>query len=886
MKTACRRLTAALSALTLLLTLAACKNKDTAEIHAIDFQPAPAYEAEYISLPVPTGDLIGCCTDGEYMYILADEKTGDEVRSVLCRVSLPDGTVTELVDYQAPKPMESAVTTRLGPVLAPDGSLWVYERWTMVNYDLPEDFDPERESKSKYYTGRDDFHHLRQLDPVTGREKKLADISSAIRELDVSDLFGVSGFMVDDKENIYVSGTGGAAVLDKEGGLLFTLQASLPYSALSNTNGGALALLPDGSAAALTVLPSGKREVRAIDASAGNWGADSYELPAGVDRIYSGTNGFLFYYVTGGVLQAWEPEETEGRMLLSWPTADLDGTVMCFAPQDGNKLAVLTLAQNGAFGDDDYWYNADIRLTMLFPADKPVPDGKIRLVYGTIGEDSAMRYRINAFNRQHDDCYIEICNYAGPGVELFYDADRAAAQDAALKLLSAEVVSGSGPDIWDKSLPIDLYARKGALEDLWPWIDGDDELGRENLMSHVLDCMSVDGKLYKAANTFAIVTLVARSDVVGDRTSWTLEELLDYYAALPEGATIMEPDWKGRVLLRQLLLKDVGRWVNWSDGTCSFDSDSFKAVLELCGRITGEEDVLSGTDEQIGLQEGRQLAVQAWLYGRDDLLYYDALCAGPEHVTDYVSYLNENNIYSALLEEEGNWRDKDTVTICPALSDARDARELGKLSGAYPIAADAAIGTLEGGGYAAYVGYPVEEGSGNSFWLNQPVGMSASCRNKDAAWEYIRQCLLPSGTATVEDSNGTTFSTVGFPINKEAFDRYMAFEPEWFVRDDGEYLLDQDGNRIEKPGDHMIPVPAGYGDGLSTMVIFDMALNETQIGRFMELYNSIGPSQSADSELAGMIDEQAAAYFAGDKSLDETVDLIQRRVTLYVNENR
>lgn len=559
---------------------------------------------------------------------------------------------------------------------------------------------------------------------------------------------------------------------------------------------------------------------------------------------------------------------------------------MCFALRDGGKLAALTLSQNGSFGDSDYWYHTDIRLTILSPADKPVPDRKIKLVYGTIGEDSAMRSRINAFNRQHDDCYIELRNYAGPGVELFYDADRAAAQDAALKLLNAEVVSGSGPDIWDKSLPIDLYARKGALEDLWPWIDGDDELGRENLMSHVLDCMSIDGELYKVAGTFAIVTLVARSDVVGSWTGWTLEELLDCYAALPEGSTIMEPDWRGRVLLRQLLLRDVGRWIDWSDGTCSFDSNSFKAVLELCGRMTGEENVLSRTDEQIGLQEGRQLAVQAWLHGRDDLLHYDALCAGPEHVTDYVSYLNENNIFGALIDEEGNWRDKDTVTICPALSDARDARKLGKLSGAYPIAADAVIGALEGGGYAAYVGYPVEEGSGNSFWLDQPVGMSASCRNKEAVWEYIRQFLLPGGTAAAEDSKGITYSAVGFPVNKEAFDQYMGFEPEWFIRDDGEYLLDRDGNRIEKPRDHMIPVPAGYGDGLSTMVIFDMALNETQTDRFMELYNSIGPSQGADSVLISIIDEQAAACFAGDKSLDETADLIQRRVSLYVNENR
>jgi hypothetical protein len=35
-----------------------------------------------------------------------------------------------------------------------------------------------------------------------------------------------------------------------------------------------------------------------------------------------------------------------------------------------------------------------------------------------------------------------------------------------------------------------------------------------------------------------------------------------------------------------------------------------------------------------------------------------------------------------------------------------------------------------------------------------------------------------------------------------------------------------------------------------------------------------------------IITEEAANYFNGQKSLDETADIIQNRVTTYVNENR
>ena len=88
----------------------------------------------------------------------------------------------------------------------------------------------------------------------------------------------------------------------------------------------------------------------------------------------------------------------------------------------------------------------------------------------------------------------------------------------------------------------DAYARKGYLEDLWPWIDGDQELGgREALMEHALECVSVDGKLYKVSPAFTIVTLAARSDLVGRRTGWTLEELLDCWRQMPEAAGSPNP---------------------------------------------------------------------------------------------------------------------------------------------------------------------------------------------------------------------------------------------------------------------------------------------------------------------------------------------------------
>lgn len=891
MKQRSKRPEAVLLAAILVLSLAACDSRGK-EVHKVNWVTAPAYLAEDVALPVQTGDLIGCCTDGEYMYILADEKAeSGEVRSTLARVYLANGTAEVLDGYQATVVPDGGFKNTLGPVLAPDGTMWLYEMWTISYYDLPEDFDPEKEPMGQYYTGREDFHHLRQLDPATGRQKDLIDLSDAVRTLDISEIFDVAGFVVDGGGNIYFAGTGGVAALDKNGNYLFTLEASLPYGSVHNTSGSSLALLPDGTPAVLTILPGGKRAVRTIDAAAKGWGGERYELPVGVDLIYGGTNGFLFYYTTGGALWAWEPEAEEGRTLLSWAAAELSGAVMCFAPQDNGKLSVLTLTQSGASSDDDYWYKADIRLSMLSPTDKSPSDGKTKLVYGTIGTDSVLRSRINQFNSGNDRYYIELRNYAGEGVEAF-DLD-SATREAAQKLLSAEVASGRAPDIWDASLPLDLYARKGMLEDLWPYIDSDPEISRDTLMSHVLDCASVDGKLYKVFNSFSIRTAAARSEVVGGRTGWTLEEMLDCYADMPEGSTILGT-FQGKLwTLQDLVSYNYEEWIDWTTGECRFDSEDFKALLELSSRA---EDKLSTEVDQedwnrlangADVRAGRQLMLSVVLEGMADILCCEAMMGGPQCLTDYEAYLNANNIFDARVDDDGNWRD-DSVLVCQALSRAASYRFRGR-AGGNTLSPDAVFGAVEGGGYVSYVGFPSASGMGSCFELpdagsltGSTLGISAVCRDKEGAWAYARQYLLPGSSSTVQ-LDGMYYVSFGFPINREDFNALL--EPKWFQREDGEYVLDQDGGRIEEPQD-VCAVPAHFMNMESSMVVYQLAPNELQMERFWDLYNAINCVGGAESEVWKIIREQAEIYFAGDKSLDETADLIQRRATLYVNENR
>ena len=104
----------------------------------------------------------------------------------------------------------------------------------------------------------------------------------------------------------------------------------------------------------------------------------------------------------------------------------------------------------------------------------------------------------------------------------------------------------------------------------------------------------------------------------------------------------------------------------------------------------------------------------------------------------------------------------------------------------------------------------------------------------------------------------------------------------WLNTETGEYFLDKNGERVEY-SEHAL---AAGNPGDIILMAYLFAPSEAQLERFWNLYNAIDHLTGEDSELLDIICEQAQPYFAGDKTLEETANLIQRRAQLYVNENR
>lgn len=435
----------------------------------------------------------------------------------------------------------------------------------------------------------------------------------------------------------------------------------------------------------------------------------------------------------------------------------------------------------------------------------PAPEEEVTtLIYANLTEGGVDRQAVDKFNSSHEDVQIEVRDY--------FDEENSSGRSGRDRLLT-EIGAGKFPDIIDlgrrkgapfiSQLPYEMLVSKGYLEDLWPYIENDPELGWEGVVEAPLKAAEVNGGLYMIFNAVTIYTMVGAEDVVGDRHSWTIADMQETLASMPEDSTVMEFYLNKDDVFHRLMSMSLDNYVDWDTGECFFTGDKFRSVLEFINSFPDEspargrtrEESMEATEEMNKrLREGRQMTTWQILNQPLEIQYLDAVYGG--------------------------------------------------------------------GGKASFVGCPMEDGSvGSSFSVGgRALCMSSTCQDKEAAWEFLRQEILPKYT-TLESmyeglSGGRTGRAVGIPVNR------------------ADYEMIKLANRSR------------------CTINYDFLLGEThkatqeEVGRFDDLVNSIDKLELQDGEIYDIVFENVSAYFAGDKTLDETCDLIQRRVQLYVDEMR
>lgn len=165
------------------------------------------------------------------------------------------------------------------------------------------------------------------------------------------------------------------------------------------------------------------------------------------------------------------------------------------------------------------------------------------------------------------------------------------------------------------------------------------------------------------------------------------------------------------------------------------------------------------------------------------------------------------------------------------------------------------------GGDITYIGYPNKDKDGSYFSFTGTMGIYSNSEVKDGAWEFLRTFMTKEYQGMQENIT---------PTRKDCFDLMIkqktATEP----------YTDEFGREIQ-------PVSESFGGDL------DMELkpfSQEEIEFYKSLVDNTKKVEEENEFVMDIIREEVKAYFAGDKSVDDTADIIQNRVTTYVNENR
>ena len=158
-------------------------------------------------------------------------------------------------------------------------------------------------------------------------------------------------------------------------------------------------------------------------------------------------------------------------------------------------------------------------------------------------------------------------------------------------------------------------------------------------------------------------------------------------------------------------------------------------------------------------------------------------------------------------------------------------------------------------GQMACIGFPTTDGSmGTYMEASQAIGITEKSAHKDGAWAFIRMLL--------GEESQDAIHMRGLPLRISSLEKALAKAME---KDENEF-----SSVIMSDGGFMYEVKEA---------------TQEQIDALRRLLEAAKPWKNSDSAILSIVTEEAASYFAGQKTAQEAADIIQSRVQIYISEN-
>lgn len=547
------------------LSLAACGNGDSttnnpsgdgtgeAYVYVPEFVTLETKEGAHLSSPTLHGDRLYYST---YTY---NEETGESSSQLNYRM-LSDINSEKIMSL--PEMEIEGYETNMGSFVFDDeGNM--YTIWTVYPvYEEGEDYDYNDQT---LYLAKYDSN----LNQIYSQ-----DIGAALT--DEMNRY-VQNLVVDKNGKIYGSSNNVIHVFSSEG----TFEKSIPI----NTDWiNDLLVTADGRIFASYYGMQGVELVE-IDTATGTTGATFTNIPDMNGSMKGGSEGKIL--VSGfSKLYEYDLATQESTEVLNWVDSNIDG----------NNVRDFTVLEDGrivAYCDN---YNGASELAYLTKTEASQVAQKEIITLATLYESNIQEAVVN-FNKSNNQYQIKMKAYIDDTAEWTETT-----YTDAIARFNADIVGSDSPDIFDlSSLDWKNLASKGALEDLTPYMEASTIANTKDFVPSVLAAYNVDGKQLTVPASFMINTMMGKSSLVGSEPGWTLEDVMALADAHPEASLMRYVNKENALSL--CLQYNSESFIDYENGTCSFDSPEFIQVLEFANRFDAEtnyDDISFPTQIQSG----------------------------------------------------------------------------------------------------------------------------------------------------------------------------------------------------------------------------------------------------------------------------------------------
>ena len=297
---------------------------------------------------------------------------------------------------------------------------------------------------------------------------------------------------------------------------------------------------------------------------------------ANTEQVMPGGGGYDFFLSSDSTLRGVTLSTGTITEILSWADWDLAGSTGGVAWLDEETFLVSTYSLLSG--------SSSVLTLSRMPAAEIPEKTAVRLAVGlsedniawgqtwTDALDQTVTEAINEFNRESGQYRVEVETYASG------------------EALSLQILSGDAPDIidWNSTAWLEdppsmaIYAKRGYLVDLEPLFASDPELSLDDFIPSILALVKErTGGLYAMPLSFYFATLSVSKEYVGDKTTWTVSDLLAAARQMPEDMELWEA-MSQDAMLDTMLRESIDHFVDISAGTCDFENQEFYDLLTLC----------------------------------------------------------------------------------------------------------------------------------------------------------------------------------------------------------------------------------------------------------------------------------------------------------------